>query len=68
VLPAWFTETQGQAISCYQTFSRVFTFTQPGPTSQQEGASDFVDNWVTQFAGLPDDGDTIATDPDYEDA
>lgn len=67
VLPAWFTETQGQSISCYQTFTRTFRFTQPGPIGQNEGASDFSDNWTSQFAGLLYDGVTIATDPDYED-
>ena len=65
VLPAWFTETQGQMISCYQTFSRDFKFTQPGPSQTVETTAAFADNWTDAPPTIADDGDTIATDPDY---
>lgn len=66
VLPAWFTETQGQMISCYQTFSRDFKFTQPGPSQTVETTAAFSDNWTDAPPTIADGGDTIATDPDYE--
>jgi hypothetical protein len=67
VLPAWHTETQGQRISCYQTFLREFTFTQPGPSTATQSTIEFQDNWIADADALPDDGTTIATDPAYKD-
>jgi hypothetical protein len=67
VLPAWHTETQGQMISCYQTFSREFTFTQPGPSTASQLTPEFQDNWIADADALPYDGTTIETDPDYKD-
>jgi len=67
VLPAWHTETQGQMISCYQTFLREFTFTQSGPSTVSMSTIEFQDNWIADADGLYDDGTTIATDPAYKD-
>ena len=66
VLPAWFTETQGQMISCYQTFSRDFEFTQPGPSKDTFTTASFGDNWTGAPPTTSDGGDTIGTDPDYD--
>lgn len=68
MMPAWETETQGQMISCYQTFDRDFNVG-GGTTSIVLTTPPFGDNWRDNV--IDDETikfDTFGTDPDYPDA
>ena len=67
-LPAWQNETQGQAISCYQTFSRTFDYLDEFNLSDTVTTNGFEDNWRANPEATNNEnaiGPTIGTDPDY---
>lgn len=69
--PAWATETQGQMISCYQTFNRSFQYLDSDGDPASTLTPDFQDNW-TAVPTATVDGDSpvggiIGTEPDYQD-
>jgi hypothetical protein len=62
-------ETQGQLISCYQTFDRIFNYLNDLGNPSTITTSPFEDNWTAGNAtnGDPSIGDIIGTIPDYKD-
>lgn len=69
--PAWAYETQGQMISCYQTFNRSFQYLDSDGDPASTLTPEFQDNW-TAVPTATVDGDSplggiIGTEPDYED-
>jgi hypothetical protein len=68
VEPAWFTETQGQMISSYQTFSRQFDLILEGTEPSPEITQGFQDSWRSNPAyefGADVVGPIIGTSPGY---
>lgn len=70
--PAWSTETQGQMISCYQTFDREYGFALIGTapyTGDESSTTSFQDNWEAQrpFTGYSGAFFITYTDPDLND-
>jgi len=70
--PAYATETQGQLISCYQTFGRTFDWIDEVGATDTAIIPAFADSFNTAGNGFTTNnenpiGDTIGTDPDYKD-
>lgn len=70
--PAYATETQGQLISCYQTFGRTFNWIDENTQADTITIPAFADefNEVGNGAATNNEnpiGDTVGTDPDYKD-
>lgn len=70
--PAWSTETQGQMISCYQTFSREYGFALVGTapyTGDESNTTSFQDNWEAQrpWTGYSGGFFIKYTDPNFKD-
>ena len=70
--PAYADETQGQLISCYQTFGRTFNWIDESSAADIIYMPAFADefNEVGNGAATNNEnqiGDTIGTDPDYKD-
>jgi hypothetical protein len=70
--PAWSTETLGQMVSCYQTFSREYGFAligTPPYAGDESNTTSFQDNWVAQRPWTGYDGAFFIkyTDPNFKD-
>jgi hypothetical protein len=70
--PAYATETQGQLISCYQTFGRAFTFIDEIGSPDTANIPVFADLFNEPGNGYTSNnenpiGNTVGTDPDYKD-
>ena len=70
--PAYANETQGQLISCYQTFGRTFNFIDEDSSPDTVFIPAFDDQFNEPGNGYSTNnenqiGDTVGTDPDYKD-
>jgi hypothetical protein len=68
--PAWATETQGQMISCYQTFSRSFQYFDGDGAPSSTTTTGFQDNWTADPTTTVDGeyilGGIVGTEPNYQ--